>query len=69
MQAEKLTVKSYQYLMELTFDRIKNNKEWDESFKPYSVKLLDKMLQYFTEREEYEKCSVIYKLKEKKIKH
>jgi hypothetical protein len=69
MQTEQITVKSYQYLMEITFDRIKNNKEWDETFKPYSVKFLDKMLQYFTEREEYEKCSVIYKLKEKKIKH
>lgn len=69
MQSEKLTVKSYQYLMEITFDRIQNNKEWDETFKPYSINLLDKMLQYFSDKEEYEKCAVIHKLKEKKIKH
>lgn len=69
MQTETVIIKSYEYLMEKSFERIKNNKEWDETFKPYNIKFLDKLLEYFTEKEEYEKCSIVYKLKEKKIKH
>ena len=67
--SKKLSLKSFQYLMEITYQRIEQNKEWDENFKPYTTQLLDKLLQHFEESEDYEKCAVVQKLKEKKLNH
>lgn len=67
--AKKLSLKSFQYLMEITYQRIEQNKEWDENYKPYSLTLINKLLEHFEQQEQYEKCAVIQKLKEKKLNH
>jgi hypothetical protein len=55
----ELTLKSYEYLMIETFKRIEDNKNYDVNFKPYSKELLENLLRFFEEREEYEKCEML----------
>ena len=60
---ETLTLKSYEYLMIETFKRIELNKDYDENFKPYSMELINKMISFFEETEEYEKCKILHDFK------
>jgi hypothetical protein len=65
----ELTLKSYEYLMIETFKRIEDNKNYDVNFKPYSKELLENLLRFFEEREEYEKCKMIHELMTSRYNH
>jgi hypothetical protein len=54
-----LVLRSYDYLMNSTFDRINNGKHFDEKFKPYSEVFIKKIVSYFENKEEYEKCKIL----------
>ena len=56
---EKLILRSYSYLMNSSYDRIAGGKSYDISFKPYEKKFVKKMIAYFEESEEYEKCKTL----------
>ncbi len=56
---DNMVMKSYEYLMQDTFNRIKEGKITDENFKPYTEEFIKKILQYFENKEEYEKCKTI----------
>lgn len=42
-----------------TFDRINNDIHYNKKFKPYKKSFLKKILIYFEDQEEFEKCQVI----------
>ena len=56
---DKLVLHSYDYLMNDTFKRIESGKHFDEKFKPYTEELVNKIVKYFEDKEEYEKCKTL----------
>lgn len=56
---DRVILKSYSYLVESSYERIATGKSYDVSFKPYEHKFVKKMVEYYEEREEYEKCQVL----------
>jgi hypothetical protein len=61
----EIKLHSYDYLINNSFSRIKNNKPFDEKLKPYTIEFIDEMLLYFKTKEEYEKCQFLLDFKEK----
>ena len=66
---EKLTLHSYDYLMNIDFKRIKENKLYDLGLRPYTQETLKKMIKYFETREEYEKCEILLNFQKKRFNH
>lgn len=56
---DKLIMKSYDYLMRESFNRIKSGKNYDVNFKPYDREFINKMILYFENKEEYENCKTL----------
>ena len=56
---DKLTLKSYDYLMNSALIRIKSGKSFDEQFKPYTEDFIKKTIQYFESKEEFENCQIL----------
>lgn len=52
-------LKGYSYLMNDCYDRVKSGKPFDVNFKPYTEEFLTKVMKYFEEKEEYEKCKTL----------
>jgi len=69
MNQEKLSLKSYDYLMNSTFERIKVGKFFNENFEAYSKDFINKIMKYFENREEYEKCQILVNFIEKRFNH
>jgi uncharacterized protein YeeX (DUF496 family) len=57
------------YQMNSNFERIKEGKELDINNKPYEVKMLDAMINFFAEDEKYEECQLIVNFKTKTLEH
>ena len=66
---DKLVMKSYEYLMRESFNRIKDGKNYDVNFKPYSMEFIKKMISFFEEREEYENCQTLSKFLDIRFDH
>lgn len=64
-----LVESAQKYQMKTNFERIKEGKELDINNKPYEVKMLDAMIDFFAEDEEYEKCQLILNFKTKTLDH
>ena len=64
-----LVESAQKYQMRTNFDRIKEGKELDINNKPYEVKMLDAMIDFFAEDEKYEECQVIVNFKNKTLDH
>lgn len=54
-----MVIKSYDQLLVDSFDRIMGGKHFDSNYQPYTREFLEKMREYFQDREEYEKCQFI----------
>ena len=54
-----------EYLMDTNYERILNGKKLDLTSKPYNIKFIEKMINFYEEKEEYEKCNVLKKLMNK----
>lgn len=66
---KKLVKNGTTYLMDSEFQRIRNGERLGTNKQPYSIRLYDNLIGYFEDKEEYEKCSVILKEKNKIIDH
>ncbi len=66
---DTIVMHSYSYLMNNTYDRIKQGKCYDINFKAYEKKFVEKMISYFEEREEYEKCKVLFDFSKERFDH
>jgi hypothetical protein len=64
-----LKLRSYDFLIQSTFDRIKEGKIFDNKLKPYSQEFLEKILQYMEERERYEDCLILQNIINKRLNH
>jgi hypothetical protein len=66
---ETIVMHSYSYLMNSNYERINGGKSYDLNFKAYQKDLIDKMIFYFEEREEYEKCKVLLDFSRDRFDH
>ena len=64
-----LKLRSYDFLIQSTFDRIKEGKIFDNKLKPYSPEFLEKILRYMEERERYEDCLILQNIINKRLNH
>ena len=55
--------------MESNFNRIKKGKQLDLNKNPYNVDFIHKMIDYFEESEEYEKCNTLLNFKKRMLDH
>jgi hypothetical protein len=55
--------------MENIYNRICENKPFDEKLKPYSKKDLKKLLFYLEQKEEYEKCQIVNNFIKERFNH
>ncbi len=42
-----------------SFNRIKQGKHFDENYQPYTKEFLEKIIDHFLEKEDYESCHLI----------
>ena len=53
-------IRSNEFIMKETYNRIESNKCFDIKLKPYKKDFLEKVLFYFEEKEEFEKSPFIF---------
>ncbi|MCK9475574.1 MAG: hypothetical protein M0R46_06640 [Candidatus Muirbacterium halophilum] len=63
----KLTPKNY--VMNIIYERIKENIPYDINLNPYKKEYLLETLKYFENLEEYEKCHIINKFIKERFNH
>lgn len=56
-------------LMESTYQRLVSGLYFDSNLKPYRQDFLEKILNYFQERERYEECVVIREIIKNRFNH
>ena len=66
---KRLTLKSYDFLIESNLERIKLGKVFDQNLKPYEKNFLENMLKYLEERERFEDCLIISSLIKSRFDH
>lgn len=55
--------------MNEVYDRISQNKPFDDKLKPYKESQIKEVLEYFEDKEDYEKCQVISKFINERFNH
>ena len=53
------TIKSYDTKVNTAFERISTGNLLDAELRPYTRQFIGEIIQYFQEREEYEKCQIL----------
>jgi hypothetical protein len=53
--------------MNEVYNRISQNKPFDKTLKPYKKSHIDEVLEYFEDREDYEKCEMLKHKKDDSI--
>ena len=66
---DKIVMHSYNYLMNSTYDRINLGKYYDLDFKPYEKEFIEKVIFYFEDIEEYEKCKILLDFSKERFNH
>jgi len=66
---DKLVNTAFNFQMETNYKRIKSGKFLDINKKPYNVNIVDKMISYFEDNEEYEKCQILIEFKNNILDH
>lgn len=61
------TIKSYDTKINTAFERISKGFSFDEKLIPYSINLLNEIIKYFEDREDFEKCQIVMNALEDKI--
>jgi hypothetical protein len=64
-----LKLRTLNSFMNEVYQRISENKPFDSNLKPYKESLIREVLEYFEEREDYEKCQVISDFVNKRFNH
>ena len=62
-------IRSYESVMKETYNRVESNKCFDIKLKPYKKDFLEKVLFYFEEKEEFEKCVIINNFINQRFSH
>jgi len=55
--------------MNEVYDRISKNKSFDVNLRPYKESQIKEVLEYFENKEDYEKCQVISNFLNKRFNH
>lgn len=66
---ENIVMHNYCYLMNSNYERINLGKCFDVNFKTYEKNFVEKMISYFEEKEEYEKCKVLLDFSKERFDH
>jgi hypothetical protein len=61
-----LEIKSYDTLINTSFERMERGIEYDEKLYGYSPDFIQECIDYFKERENYEKCAILMAMKSKR---
>jgi hypothetical protein len=64
-----IKLRSLDSKMNEIFIRLKEDKMYDLDLKPYSLDLINKVLKFYEENEEYEKCLIILDKSNKRFNH
>lgn len=64
-----LKLKTLNSFMCEVYERISLNKPFDTNLKPYKESLIKEVLEYFENKEEFEKCQVISSYLNKRFNH
>ena len=65
----EIQLRSYDLLMYQTYTRLTQGIYYDNSLKLYSKEFFNKVLNYFEQNEDYEKCSILRDLIIKRFDH
>lgn len=60
---------TYYEFVEDSLDRIKKGMYFDLSLTPYDSEFIDRMIIFYEESEEYEKCQYLLSFKKKRFSH
>ena len=66
---ESISLKSYATLMNSSYERISEGKPYDAKMSPYSKEFVEKMIAYFEESEEFEKCAKLSEFRRSRFDH
>jgi hypothetical protein len=64
-----LKLRTLNSFMEEVYKRVSENKPFDFNLKPYKESQIREVLEYFEDREDYEKCQVISDFLNKRFNH
>lgn len=64
-----LKLKYLSSFMNEVYDRVSKNKPFDSKLKPYKESLIKDVLNYFEEKEDYEKCQILSDFINKRFNH
>ena len=64
-----LKLRTLNSFMNEVYQRISENKPFDINLKPYKEEQIREVLEYFEDREDYEKCQVISNFLNKRFNH
>jgi hypothetical protein len=64
-----LKLRTLNSFMNEVYQRISENKPFDINLKPYKEEQVREVLEYFEDREDYEKCQVISNFLNKRFNH
>ena len=64
-----LILKSLDTLMVSTYERLKKGLYFDPNLKPYRQDFIQKVLDYFEEKERYEECVIIREIIKNRFNH
>ncbi len=62
-------VRVYDFFIKNNYERISSGKFFDNKMNLYSDEFIDEMICYFRKREEYEKCEILKKFRDRKHNH
>jgi hypothetical protein len=66
---KKIKLKSYDFLMKKSYDRIKRGIFFDDNFKPYSIEFFQNILKYLEDCEMYEECNILQIIIKQRFDH
>lgn len=64
-----LVLKGYEHLMTDTYNRIELGKHFDMNFKPYKEDFIKKVIKFFEDSEDFEKCQTLMNFMNKRFNH
>ena len=65
----KLIEAARKFQIDSDFNRLKSGKKLDLTKKPYTIKSINNMIDFYENKEEYEKCTLLVKFKTEILNH
>ena len=64
-----IRLRTLESVMNEIYQRVNLNKPFDKNLEPYSKKKLEETLNYFEEKEEFEKCQILNQFINERFNH